>query len=290
MNINQLIHDITPLYNKYKSSSKLISGTESLEIMWDIGDILNQFIIGHNIAPHKLYREVYGKSEGIENISRNTWITREFQGRCYRIHNIFSSKEKINQLFPTLKSFTLFREAMPFFDNKKYLLKGKNREDLLGLLNSNYSNKYILNEIRRLQKKEIGISNSRNQKLGELASEKDLFVSFYNYIFNLTKSQNFEILEIFENEQLNSQLLNLIATNTNALSADGLKTKEIGENDSKKGSIWSNYLELLQGFINQKNAIKIRRFRRLVPPERIAKLADMLFLIDQKFHKAKDSK
>lgn len=129
MNINQLINDITPLYNKYKSTSKILSGNESLKIMWDIGDFLNQFINRHNIAPHKLYREVYGKSEGKENISRNTWITREFQGRCYRIYNIFSSERDIDQIFPTLKSFTLFREAMPFFDNEKYILKGKKRED-----------------------------------------------------------------------------------------------------------------------------------------------------------------
>ena len=115
MNINQLIKDITTLYNKYKSTSKIISGNESLEIMWDIGDFLKQFINRHDIAPHKLYREVYGKSEGKANISRTTWITREFQGRCYRIHNIFSSKRDIDKIFPTLKSFTLFREAMPFF-------------------------------------------------------------------------------------------------------------------------------------------------------------------------------
>jgi len=288
MNINQLIKDITPLYNKYKTTSKIISGNESLEIMWDIGDFLKQFINSHDIAPHKLYREVYGKSEGKANISRNTWITREFQGRCYRIHNIFSSKGDIDKIFPTLKSFTLFREAMPFFDNEKYILKGKKREDLLVLLNSNYSNKYILNEIRKLQKMEIGISNSRNQKLGELENEKDLFVRFYNYIFNLTKSENFEILEVFNSEQINSKLINLIATNTNALSADGLKFKEIVDNDPKDGSIWSKYLELLNDLISQKNAIKIRRFRRLVPPERIVKLADMLFLVDQKFHKAKE--
>lgn len=288
MNINRLIKDITPLYNKYKSTSKIISGNESLEIMWDIGDFLKQFINRHDIAPHKLYREVYGKSEGKANISRNTWITREFQGRCYRIHNIFSSKGDIDKIFPTLKSFTLFREAMPFFDNEKYILKGKKREDLLVLLNSNYSNKYILNEIRKLQKMEIGISNSRNQKLGELENEKDLFVRFYNYIFNLTKSENFEILEVFNSEQINSKLINLIATNTNALSADGLKFKEIVDNDPKDGSIWSKYLELLNDLISQKNAIKIRRFRRLVPPERIVKLADMLFLVDQKFHKAKE--
>jgi hypothetical protein len=47
--------------------------------MWDIGDILKNFINQNDIAPHKLYRIVYGKSDGSENISQKSWVTREFQ-------------------------------------------------------------------------------------------------------------------------------------------------------------------------------------------------------------------
>jgi len=106
MNINFLVQQITPLYNKYRESKNIISGTEALEIMWDIGDILRQYIEEHHIAPHRLFWSVYGNAEGTQNVAKKSYITREFQNRCHRIRRIFSSKDQIRKDFPHLESFT----------------------------------------------------------------------------------------------------------------------------------------------------------------------------------------
>ena len=132
----KIIGEITPLYNQYANNKNDLSGADSLKIMWDIGEIINDYIEKLNIPPHRLYREIYGKSEGNENIAQISYITREFQGRCVRIRKIFNTHQEIDKLFPSLVSFTCFREAMPFFDNQKYLFKGKDRDELLKLLNS----------------------------------------------------------------------------------------------------------------------------------------------------------
>ena len=89
MSINILIQQITPLYNKYRNNKNNISGTEALEIMWDIGDILKKYIEQNNIAPHNLFWSVYGNAEGTKNIKKKSYITREFQNRCHRIKRIF---------------------------------------------------------------------------------------------------------------------------------------------------------------------------------------------------------
>ena len=280
MDIHKVIQDITPLYNRYKKESKSISGSEALKIMWDLGSILKIYIDENNIAPHALYREIYGKGEGSKNIVRKSWIPREFQGRCYRIRNIFSSKDQIDNELPNLRNFTNFRECMPFFDNEKYKFVGEEKDKLLALLNSN-NNKYIFKTIKKLQKERIGISNSRNQRLKDLENEKDIFINFYNYIYNMTQLDSDAILIKIKEDGIDSEYISVLAQNTNALSQDGLKFFDMTNIQNTQNTNWMNYYEVISDFSNQKDPKKIRRFRRLIPPVRIAKLADMLYFINK---------
>lgn len=125
MNIVEIINKISPLQNSYKEAITRNNPQEALKIMWDIGDILNNYCKKYNIAPHNLYREIYGKSEGKKNIEQKSYIPREFQSRSYRIRNIFGSKREIDLILYNLKSTKAFLEAMPFFDNPKYKLYGR---------------------------------------------------------------------------------------------------------------------------------------------------------------------
>lgn len=276
MNISSLVASITPLYNNYKQTGRSISGCEALEIMWDIGDLLRVFIEKNNVAPHALYREIYGKGEGSTNIAKRSWITREFQGRCYRIRKIFITKDKITDELPTLKSFTSFRESMPFFDNEKYKLKGQEKQGLLRLLNSNKSKKSILDEIRKLQKKKIGIKNPRNQRLNDLESEKQIFIDFYNFVYRLQKESRGVIIDKLNQNGVHDNYITAISRNTNAMSQDGLRFFDFEIKIDMHDSLWGSYGKVVKHFSLQKDAKNIRRFRRLIPPERIVKLADML--------------
>lgn len=275
MNHSSLIKEITPLYNHYKERSLSITGSEALITMWDIGKILSDYIKSTKIAPHKLYREVYGKSENDKNKTRNSWITREFQGRCYRIFRLFKDKDEINSNFPTLKSFTCFREAMPFFDNPKYLLKGSEKVELINLLNSDESISEIMKIIRKLQKQKIGIINPRTQLLSSLELEKKVFVDFYNYIFSLIKDTN--IIKNYDTN-LSPEILLLLSKNTLALSQDGLKTNPM-DSINVENQLLQQYYDQIKLFAEQKNFVLIRRFRRVIPPERFVKLADLLYTL-----------
>lgn len=285
MDIGALVRDITPLYNQYKQGKSSISGSEALEIMWDIGSFLKAFIDHNNIAPHALYREVYGKGEGSTNIARRSWITREFQGRCYRIRKIFATKEKIFEDLPTLKSFTSFREAMPFFDNEKYKLKGEEKKSLLRLLNSSKSKKSILDEIRKLQKKKIGIKNPRNQRLIDLEEEKQIFIDFYNYIYRLQGEDKSVIINQLDQDGVKDDYIVAISRNTNAMSQDGLKFTAFETKKDSHNSLWNSYGKIIKDFSSHTDAKKIRRFRRLIPPQRIVMLADMLYSLLSKKNK-----
>ena len=129
MDKKTLLESIIPLYNLYKDRKNEISPLEALGVMWDIGEHIRSYLESHKVRPHALYREIYGKAEGSAHIVQKSYITREFQSRCFRIRNIFDSKDQIRKDFPHLNNFTAFREAMPFFDNPKYMLRGAEREN-----------------------------------------------------------------------------------------------------------------------------------------------------------------
>lgn len=277
MRISLLVQQITPLYNKYRENKNIISGTEALEIMWDIGDILMQYIKAHNIAPHKLFWSVYGNAEGTQNVAKKSYITREFQNRCHRIRKIFSSKEQIKQELPNLKRFTTFREAMPFLDNEKYKFEGKERKDLLALLNSNLQPQKIQQKIKSFQIERIGISNPRTQRLHEVENEKQTFIDFYNFIYKLTKSENYDMC-LRKLGNVNSDYIKVLSKNVSALSQEGLKFIYLDIPSELKSPL-KEFSQIVKLLIYQKDAKMRRRFRRLIPAERIVRLSDMLYSI-----------
>lgn len=275
MDINALIQQITPLYNEYRSNKSNLSGTEALEIMWEIGNFLKKYIEQNNIAPHNLFWSIYGNAEGTKNIEQKSYITREFQNRCHRIRRIFDAKEQIKQDFPHLKSFTTFREAMPFLDDGKYKLKGKERDQLLVLLNSNQQPQKILEKIKVLQKNKIGRKNPRTQRLFEVEKEKQEFINFYNYTYRLIKVGDYRLC-LKEIKKIKPEYINLLSKNVSALSQEGLKIYDFSILGTLKEP-WKTFSETIKDLITQKDPRNRRRFRRLIPPERIVRLADMLY-------------
>ena len=272
----ELINKLTPSYNSYRKNKNKFCATDLLKIIWEVGDILNNFIDNSKIRPHTLFRKIYGKAEGSENIAQNSFITRDFQSRAYRIRNIFKDKKSIDKLFPSLSSFSAFREAMPFFDNKKYLLKGKEKANLIDLLNSAHSNTYIKGKILEKQKKKIGSSNNRKQKLPEIIEDKKIFIEFYNFVYNLSKKDNKEIIAFLKSKNITKEILIKLSKNTDSLCQDNFQfedfvTYQVNDN------LWASYQSLIKKAISQKNAMFERRLRRVIPVEKISNLASMLF-------------
>ncbi len=274
MDKTSLINQITPLYNRYKTGKDKISGTEALLIMWDIGESLKRYLQNNKIKPHTLYRDIYGKSEGQTNIAQKSYITREFLGRCFRIREMFKNKEEIKQDLPSLNSFTNFREAMPFFDNPQYKLSGHDKDNLLKLLNSRTKPTEVLNQIRMMQKAKIGKSNPRTQRLGDLESEKDIFIKFYNYIFGFIKANDYAVVK---KESLDNEFLKTLSKDLSALAQDGMKLYPI--EIYQRDAIWEGFTTVIKKLVEEKDPKNIRRFRRLVPPERMVRLSDMVYAL-----------
>jgi hypothetical protein len=284
-----LIKAITPLYNSYKQNKGKIKGRDALLIMWDIGDLLKTYIEDNKIAPHNLFRQIYGKSEGKKDVEQKSYITREFQGRCFRIRNIFTTKEEIDKKLHNLLDFTTFREAMPFFDNPIYELNQDEFEKLLRLLNSKNKSSEIVANLDLWKKSINNISNSRTQKLNELVAEKEVFIAFYNLVYRSLKLSSYD-------ESLtaigirDTEYLNLLSKNISALAQEGILNFEMNEPNTNI-AVTDTFISMLIKLLSKKDEKERRRFRRLVSPERTIRLSEMIYSLttEKQFLKRKVS-
>jgi len=273
-----LIAALTPLHNQYKAGLGKAAPVRSLEVMWDIGEVLRKEVAATGMKPHALFREVYGRSEGATNIKQRSYIPREFQGRCYRVRLMFGDRGDIMRQFRHLCSVTCFREAMPFLDNPKYVLEGKERGDLLALLNSrSMSTTQVLDEVKRLQKELIHVANPRIQHLAEMEDARLVFLRAYNMVFGLLKARDWDGIRTTLAD-LPEDDLRLLSKNTSALAREGIRTYEMHRVQSTH-EIWTAYFELVKRLTERPDEKERRRFRRVVPPERIARMAEMVFAL-----------
>jgi hypothetical protein len=285
MNTSEIFKIITPLQNQYKKVMAEKKIPQAIEFMWDIGEVLNNYVNSCEITPLALFREIYGKSEGTKNIIQKSYISREFQSRCLRIRRIFKHREDIFSTFPKISGLKPFIEAMPFFDNPKYVLNGSEKDGLIELLNSDLTPTELISIIDKMQKELIGINNPRNQHFNELDNEKNTFIEFYNQVYRLILNDDYDdALSKIDKEYYMS-----LSRNLSALSQDGFKTYDF-KIPNEVDTISKEIGLVIKNFLKENTSVKIRRFRKLIPPRRMVKLAEMLYSFNSKssFEKLKN--
>mgnify|MGYP000303306607 CR=1 FL=1 len=237
------------------------------------------YIRNNTISPHNLYREIYGKSELSKNIAQKSYITREFLSRSYRIFKMFKNINYIREIFPTLKDFSSFREAMPFFDNEIYKLSDKDFSDLLKLLNSSKKGTDIVKILDKKKKSINNILNPRDQKLNELEDQVKLFKSFYNYLYKNIRDLDYDFC-ISELKIKNKELENLnnLSKNLSSLAQEGIAKYPI-INCKFENVQLDNFYLLINDLIKPSDEKVRRRFRRLIPPIKIIKISEYIFSI-----------
>jgi hypothetical protein len=269
-NIFDLIEKITPYNNRYRDLIKGGgNGTEILNLMWDVGAIIQIFIDEFQIKPHNLYWRIYGKSEGL----KNSYITRDFLSYCLRIKKYFSAQEDISKIFPYLQKYSLFREAFPLLENPKFKLSDSEEKEIIKILNSNANFQKIKKTIQRVKSDRIGIKNTRKQKLGEMKPITDSFVIIYNEIYEIIKNNDQSLLDRVE-KNLSKDILNTMSQAVSALTQENLYVPnlQISQKLPEQWEIFlSNIKNLFESSIETRN-----RFRRIVSPRKLFDLADML--------------
>lgn len=276
--ISVLIEKITPLNNEYRDFiGKLASGARVLEVMWDVGECLEEYIISSGIKPHNLYWQIYGKAEGL----KRSYITRDFLSYCLRIKRYFINKKDVANKYSNLQSYSLFREAFPLLENPKFQLPAAEEAKLIKLLNSNFDLREIRNKIKLIKKERIGVTNTRKQRLSEMGLISESFVKYYNDIYSLIKADNTDDIQKIR-LAVSKKYLNDLSQLISALTREGLFVPSIELNVELPDS-WKDFISKLNGLFL--SSIETRnRFRRLVAPRKIIRLSDMVVSLTDDKH------
>lgn len=274
MNHNKLNKKIYPIYGEYKKTLGSVHPAVSLSFWSKIGKFIDQYLTENpKLTKSKLFRDMYGKSEGSDgNIDVRGYIAREFLSRAHRVHlmEVNDNLDIINDLH-SIESISPFREAMPFFDNKNYMFKGKKKTDLLNLLNSKNNSSFIVKEVRLLQKKYIKKSNSRTQRLNDIKLEVKTYIDSYNSIYKDLKEKKYKpyINEESSNISLLSSYLQCLTTEQFDIPSKKMV--------SFKNENLNNIKNIIEFLFEHKHAKVRRRFRRVVPVARIRQLSEYIY-------------
>ena len=266
--ISTLIEQIGPLNNRYREGiRKNLRGAEILNIMWDVGEILFK----HNIKNiHPIAWKIYGREKGL----RRSYITRDFLSYCFRIRRYFKSRSSIEEQFPTLQRYRLFREAFPLLENPKYEMNQRETKELMELLNSNLPYSETKRKIAKLKKAKIQIYNDRRQRLHEMAPMRDHFIKIYNILYSTIKDGNLEEAKKIR-ENLGEEVLSQFSSLCLSFIQEGLTFPAIDKNKIKDiGGDWQQLLETCLE-LSESNIETRNRFRRLVPISKIMEMAEM---------------
>lgn len=163
--IVELIDKLAPLNNKFRITKNSV---EKIEILWDLGQIIDAYLSKYDLKLHELLYQVYDPHSTI----KKSYITRDVGSYSYRIFKYFKNKEEINNRLSNLKSYTLFREAIPLLFNDKYNLNKQEKDKIIDAIISNKNQKNLINELRKRKKDILPISNPRNQKSQEFQEER----------------------------------------------------------------------------------------------------------------------
>jgi hypothetical protein len=265
-----LIGEIAPLNNRYRDLIKgRHMGSEVLCVMWQVGEILEVFLKRYPIKPHNLYWQIYGKAEGI----KNSYITRDLLSYCLRIRRHFATVDDITTQFPTLKKYSLFREAFPLLENPRFKLSEEETRKLKRILNSDVDSNKIKATVLAMKAQHIGIRNTRMQRLQEMEPIRDNFVIVCEEIYNAIKTNDAQVIDNFRNT-FTIDLLCKLSEAVAALTQENLYVPEVST-EVKLPVHWKQFMDnlrmLLQSTVETRN-----RLRRVIPPRKLFNLAEML--------------
>lgn len=223
--IVEIIDNLGPINNTLRLESDPIS---KLELMWDFGEILDNYLRKYRIKLHELLYLLYDP----HSTKKASNITRDLGSYCYRVFKFFEKKNEIRYLVPNLKSYMLFREAVPLLLNPNY--EEVNKKEVLRLLNSNLPNKTIKEKLIDMKQKIRRIKNPRNQKAFQYIDETNMLnklISNLRELYDLHKElpDKREIENLLGDKKYRLMLSNILL----ALSNDsfGQRIKEIKEKD-----------------------------------------------------------
>ena len=270
INLNLLIDEITKANNVYRDTNQ--APVNRVLALWDLGDVL----LKHEVdKPHSYGWKIQDQTIGI--------IKRMTIARAYRIRQIWPERNYIKKTFGGIKGTSIFIETLPILDSNGQMYKSLSKDLVdeliknMNILSSTHFKKYIKNFKAKYGQGRIGENNDRERYLKDYINIQNCFLNFYKQLQKLILENKFgDIDELktkisLEERKAFSNFCLALTSNKNIVFYKPFpissKTKMFNFQ-----IIFNFFKELLE----DSNDTRRARLRRVIPPELLVEMSDIL--------------
>jgi hypothetical protein len=247
--LGALIEKLGPLNNRWRTSPP----SEKVLLLWAMGDVL---LMAHPKPADSLLWE----------IQRRSYITRVVLRYALIVRRSWPIRGDLEELVTGLRSYTVFREALPFLKGKREGIDGQTHARILTLLRS-ANTQVAVQQIKDLKSQTIG---RRHKKGASVAAVRDPALKFSQALDQLelevVSGARTDFSETPETLSLLSSLAVAIATGEGTHNLQQLKFT---------GSVLRELADPLLSVIRGGPAA-VSAFRRAAGSRRLMEAADML--------------
>lgn len=270
INLNLLIDEITKANNIYRDVEE--SPINKILALWDLGNILFEHKVD---KPHSYGWKIQDQTIGI--------IKRMTIARAYRIRQIWIERSYIKNTFKEIKGVSIFIESLPILDTNGQMYKSLSKKEIdefiknMNILSSTHFKKYIKNFKAKYGQGRIGEKNDRERYLKDYVSIQNCFLNFYKQLQKLILENKFGDIDDLKNQ---IPLEERKAFSSFCLALTSRKNiifyKPFPISSKIKIFEFQNIFNFFKELLEDSNDIRRARLRRVIPPELLVEISDML--------------
>jgi len=270
INLSLLIDAITKSNNVYRDVNQV--PINRMLALWDLGDVLLKYKVD---KPHSYGWKIQDQTKGL--------IKRMTIARAYRIRQIWPERNYVKESFSGIKGLSIFIESLPILDPNGALLKSLSKDlvdELIKYMNTLPAvqfTKYIKNFKAKHKQGRVGENNDRERYLEGYVNIKNCFLIFYKQLQKLILENNFNSIDELKGKislEERKAFSNFCLALTSKKNIIFYKPSPI---ISKiKILDFQNMFNFFKELLEDSNDIRRARLRRVIPPELLVEISDML--------------
>lgn len=269
--IQSIIKAITELNNCYRDPAS--STRTKLEALWEIGESLTRLGVA---KPHSMGWAVQRETRGL--IKRPTIF------RSHKIRTIWPSKEDLIRDLGTLRGLSILTELLPLVDpaqDVKHKLSNEQLKDLYSHACTDEPGEfksYLGDLKKRFSHGKLGKTLDRNKHLGHLQEVVSSFKRLRNYLASLYGEKSLEERESFRSHTSLDELQSFSNMCIALTTRDNyrLYRRLASDISSSQNQEFKHLYEHFRRILNSSGDVKRARLRRLISPEAMAEVSDMI--------------
>ncbi len=270
INLNLLIDEITKDNNIYRDTKE--SPINKILALWDLGNIL----LKHKIdKPHSYGWKIQEQTIGI--------IKRMTIARAYRIRQIWTERNYIKNTFKKINGLSVFIESLPILDKNGQMYKSLSKKVIdeliknMNRLSSSDFKKYIKNFKTKYGLGRIGENNDRERYLKDYVNIQNYFLTFYKQLQKLILENKFNDIDELKTK-ISLEERKAFANFCLALTSKKniIFYKSFSSSSKTEMIDFQNIFNFFKELLEDSNDIRRARLRRVIAPENLIEMSDMI--------------